>query len=380
MNAQVNPVQINQMQRNAVLGMAQQMVQPLPQIVTNPTTENVVTIQPRNVGLITGFIIEVTGNVTNGAVTVADRTGFGSSNILSNITFTDLNNVQRINTSGRHLALLNSAKQGFGFGGAYAPNLPMGYGNNVPPFAASAQLAIAGAGQVKHTYWLPLAYSADDLRGSIYAGIVSANMQIQMTINDDPFVGATDPLNAVYSGNNNGAWTGDVTINVYQVYYDQLPIANGGPVLPVLDLNTIYDIKQTNTPAGLTVNQDYPIAYSNFRAFLSTFVIYDNGGQFNGGSDINYFQLQAANSTNLFKMSPTIAALMARQTFMADPPLGCYYFDHRRKPLDTQTYGNLELVINPKTVNANANFVLGYEAFQQINQLSMAGSLPGGSN
>jgi hypothetical protein len=65
---------------------------------------------------------------------------------------------------------------------------------------------------------------------------------------------------------------------------------------------------------------------------------------------------------------------------MADPPLGCYYFDHRRRPLDTVTYGNLELVINPSTVNANANCVLGYEAFQQISNLSMAGSLPGGSN
>lgn len=248
------------------------------------------------------------------------------------------------------------------------------------PYAADLTLDAAETGRVSHTYFVPLAYSSDDLRGSIYAGIVSANMQLQFTVNQNPFVGAGDPLNAIYKDSAAGAWEGDVKFEVYQVYYDQLPIANGMPVYPMLDTDIIYDIKETSTPAGLTPNQEYPVAYSNFRAFLSTFLTFDNGGQFNAGEDINYFQLQAANSTNLWKITPDIAALQARQTFMSDLPKGAYYFDHRRRPLDTITYGNLELVINPLTVNAGAFLSLGYEAFQKIGAVANSSSLPGGAN
>jgi hypothetical protein len=376
-SAAPNPIAINAQQRAAVLGMGQKMTQLIRTVSVNPANENIVNIPPRNVGLILGFIVEVSGGVTNGAATVANRTGFGSANILKRVTFTDLQNVQRVQTSGRHLALLNSARQGFAFGGAYAPNLPMGYGNNWSPFAAPATIAADADATVRHTYWVPLAYSSADLRGSVYAGIVNATMQLQLDINQNPFVGATDALDAVYSGNANGAWDGDVTINVYQVYIDQIPTMNGAPVLPLLDLNTIYDIKETAL-TGMAEGQDFPVAYANFRAFLSTFAIYDNGGQFNSGSDINYWSLVSANSTQLFKYSPNIAALLARQTFMADPPPACYYFDHRDKPLDTITYGNLELNLNAIDVQANAKLIMGFEAFQSVTQIPNASSLAAG--
>lgn len=376
-SAPVNPVMINAQQRAAVLGMGQKMTQNIRTVSVDPTSENIVNIPPRNVGLITGFIIEVTANVTNGAATVANRTGFGSANILKRVTFTDLNNVQRVQTSGRHLALLNSARQGFAFGGAYAPNLPMAYGNNWSPFAAPATIAADADATIKHTYWLPLAYSSADLRGSVYAGIVSATMQIQLEINQNPFVGAGDPLDAVYSGNANGAYDGDVTIKVYQVYIDQIPTIQNQPVLPLLDLNTIYDIKET-AMTGMSEGQDFPVPYANFRAFLSTVAIYDNGGQFNSGSDVQDWSLVSANSTQLFKYGPDIAALLARQTFMSDPPPGTYYFDHRDKPLDTITYGNLELNLNALDVQPNAKLIMGFEAFQQVQQIPNASSLAAG--
>jgi hypothetical protein len=41
--------------------------------------------------------------------------------------------------------LLNSAKQGFGFGGNYAPNIPVGIGGtNFGVFAGPATIAAAG--------------------------------------------------------------------------------------------------------------------------------------------------------------------------------------------------------------------------------------------
>lgn len=372
-----DPYALNEAQRRAVLQRAVPMTQQIFTTTVNPAVTNIINVPPRNVGLIKGFFVEVSGGVTNGAGTVANRTNFGSMNVLNNITFTDLNNVQRIATTGYHLGMLNSARMGFGFGGAYAPNLPVNYGNHWTPFNGASSLAAAATGTVKHTYWVPLAFSGDDLTGAIYAAVINATMNLQLVINKTPFVGATDPLNAIYSGNAAGTWTNNVTVTVYQVYYDQLPMAGGAPVIPMIDVNTVYDLKQT-TQSGLTQGQDFPVPYASYRNFLSTFAIYDNGGSFNAGSDVNYWALQAANSTNLFRISPDIAALMARPTFMCDVPPGTYYFEHIRRPINTIAYGNQELIINPSLVNAGASLITCFEAFTSSNQIPISTSLPGG--
>jgi hypothetical protein len=371
---------LNQQQRNAVLANAVVMKQQIQSVAVAPATQSVLNFAPRNVGLIKGFIVEISGNILNGAGTALALTGGGSANILKNLQFTDLNNNVRINVPGWYLALLNSARQGWGYGGVYANNIPMGYGNNWTVDAAPATIAISGNANVKHTYYVPLAYSGDDLRGAIYAGVVSATMNLQITLNTTPCVATgADPMNAVYIGNAAGAWSGNVTVNVYQIYLDQLPVMNGGPVLPIMDLNTIYELKQT-TMTGLAVGQDFPIPYANFRDFLSTTAVFDNGGTFNSGSDVNYWSITSANFTNLLKLPPAICALEARQTFMADPPAGWYYFSHRDRPINTLAYGNMQLNINASTVNANASVLVGFEAFAQVNQLlgSAGASLPAG--
>lgn len=373
-----DPYVINMAQRNALLGNSVLMKQLIDSRTINPLTQPIVNIPTRNVGLIIGFLVEVSGGVTNGITNTATRTGFGSANALRNITFTDLNNVQRINTTGYHLAMLNSARQGFGFGGAYAPNLPMAYGNNWTPFAGPATLAASATGTVKHTYHVPLAYAKNDLRGGIYANVVNATMNLQLTVNAAPFTLSGDPLNNIYTGNATGAWTNNVTINVYQIYYDQIPMdANRNPIIPFMDMSTIYDIKQTAVP-GVVQGQDFPIPYANYRQFLSTFAIFDNNGVYNTGTDVNYWAMVAANQSQLFRVGPDLAALDARQTFMADLPPGAYYFDHRDRPIDTITYGNMELVLNAITATAGNQVVMGYEAFQTQGAMGLASSLPGG--
>ena len=363
--------QTNLAQRNAVLAVGVPMTQQIQSINVDPAAQPVINIQPRNVGLITGFLIEVTATLTNGATDAATRSIFGAANLVSNFTFTDLNNNQRVNCPGFLMAILNSARQGWGFGGAYANNLAMGYGNNFPVNEGPATIAASADATVRMIYYLPLAYDGgSDLRGAIYAGVVSANMNLQITLNSTPFVGATDQLNAIYTGNAAGGYKANstVSITVYQKYIDQLPVSQGSPILPMLDLNTIYEIKYSSYN-GLAVGQDFPIPYSNFRDFLSTFLVFDNGGTYNVGSDVNYFSLTSANFTNLWKITPEIAALEARQVFMADVPNGCYYFNSRRKPINTIAFGNMELNVNASTVNNGAQVLVGFEAFAQVNQL-----------
>jgi hypothetical protein len=111
------------------------------------------------------------------------------------------------------------------------------------------------------------------------------------------------------------------------------------------------------------------------RQFNSVLAIYDNGGNLNAGTDINYWSLVSANATQLFKLDPLTATLFARQTFMGDPPLGTYYFDFRNKPIDTISYGNMTLNLNALTVNANASLQVLTEAFQQVQAIPYASSL-----
>lgn len=371
--------QVNMQARMAVLANAVQMIQQISSQSVTPSAQNILNIPPRNVGLIQGFIIEVNGTMNNPGGGAAAITQFGAANVLSNITFQDLNNQIRINTPGWHMALLNSAKQGFGYGGAYSPNLPINFGNNWTVQSAPAAPAAAADAAVRMIYYVPLAYTADDLRGAIYASVTNATMNLQLTINPTPGVAAGDATLAVYSGQA-VTWKAatQVTVTVYQVYLDQIPRGQDGTViLPPLDLNTIYQLQQT-TLTGMAVGTDFPYAYANYRDFLSTIAVYDNAGTLNVGSDINYWSLVSANFTQLFKYTPEIAALFARSVFMADPPKGVYYFDHRRRPINTQQFGNMELNLNASAVTAGATLLVATEAFAQIQTLQGASSLSAG--
>lgn len=379
-------LQQNAQARAAVLAYGVKRIQQIQNTVVAPIAAQptVITIVPQNVGLIQGFIVEVNGNIINSGAGVLTRTELGSACALSNVLFSDLSNQIRHNCPGWLFHTVNSAKQGWVWGGAYQPNVPQDYSAYNTSFAntnlvvpnwnvRSAPVSIANAANnnIREMYYIPLAYSATDLRGSIYAGVTNATMNLQLTLAAQPVAqGGADATQAIYSGTA-GAWNGNVTVTVYQVYYDQLPVADVGNgqkqvVIPQLDIQQQYCLLQTSI-SGIVVGQDFPYAYANFRNFMSTTVIYDNNGVNNAGSDVNYWALTSANNTNIFKFTPEIAALLARQQFLADLPKGMYYFDHRQNPIATNQFGNYNLNGNFSTANAPASLLVGVEYFQQQN-------------
>lgn len=371
--------QLNAMARSQILSQSVEMIQNIYSATVTPANSPVLQISPRNVGLIKGFYVDVTATVTNPAGSAITPGKFGAANLLSNITFNDLNNNVRINTSGWHLHFVDTARNGRAFVDAYNTNLPVPYGNNYTGmFSQTASINASSTGTIVMRYYIPLAYSDDDLRGSIYANVVNATMNLQLTFSTGAgvSVAAGDAPLALYTGNA-GATLSAATVNVYQVFLDQLPIGQNGPVLPLLDLSTIYELKNTQL-VGMSANTDFPIPYSNFRDFLSTICVYDNGSALTAGTDIAYWALQSANFTNIWKVSPNLAALFARRKIMTDYPAGVYYFESRRRPLNTIQYGNLELILNASTVNAGAQLLIGYEDMALINNVTGAGSLPGG--
>lgn len=380
--------QINAAQRSAVLNQSVNMLQQVFSTTLNapPASIAPILVVPRNVGLIKKFIIEISGTVHNADANTATLTQFGLANLIQQLQFTDLNNNQRINTAGWHLSMLSTAKykRPYAAGWAVETDEMSGYGEIFPILAAPSPGAGVGSTAFRAQFEVPLAYNDDDLRGAVFANVVNATMQLSIQLNSTPgATTATDNTLAVWGGLVAGSnlTYNTITVTVYQEYLDQLPVGKNGVILPILDLSTIYELKTTPFQA-ITAGQDFPIPYANFRDFLSTFVVYNNGTSSGSagrvtGADINYWALQSANFTNIWKVDPLLAAYRSRMIIGTDFPQGVYYFSSRRKPISTLQYGNMELILNANTAVAGAYALVGWEDLALVNTLTSAGSLAG---
>jgi len=393
---QMSPAQLNAIARSLIKAQAVEMTQQVyNQTFTSPlntsnlsNSQPVITVAPRNVGLITKFIVKLTANIHNGSAVAINLTDLGPANLLSLVTFTDLQNNIRIQTPLWHLMLINSIKSRRPFGMSFlktADDSPMNFGNNLASETSAPATIAAGAdGTLVFWFEVPLAYNHDDLRGSVYANTLQATMQLGFTVNSTPIAAnGTDSTSAVYVGAAAGSVASvaisNMTVGVYQVYLDQLPTdpRSRSVILPVTDLATIYELKQT-TLSAMVAGQDFPYQYPNFRSIISTILGYVNTGATGArgnGTDINYFALQSANFTNIWKKEPALVGLQNRQALQFDLPPGFYYFSSRDRNISTTQYGNMELVNNPVVAAAGAYQLTAIEDFAFMNTISAAGSL-----
>lgn len=367
--------------RMAVINGAVNMIQPIATgslSGTNLATNTVVNVPVRNVGLIKRLIIELTATVARSASETQTRTKYGPANLCSQIVFTDLANQTRIQTAGWHLfnvSTVSPRRNKKAYGAAFTNDSPVNWASNFTVISCPSSFT-TGNQTVRMFYEVPISYSDYDLRGAIWASVVNATMNLQFTLNPNFSVAtATDATLAVFqSSTTDLAVISALSYTVYQEYLDQLPQTKNGPVLPLFDLGTAYLLNNT-LATGIAAGQDLAVPYANFRDFMSTFIIYDNGGTLNVGTDINYLAIQSANYTNIVRYDPIFGTLLSREIANDDPPAGTYYFDHRRKPINTVQYGNMQLIMNPITVGSNSQLLVGYEALALINQVAQAGSL-----
>lgn len=375
---QADPATANMFARNAILASAKDMWLPIYTTLPSGTIPGqVINIPVRNVGLIKRFVIKITGTVVQGAAETQNLTKLGLANVLSNIQLTDLNNQQRINTSGWHLHYAASARRQAAFGAAFTNDSPTGIASNYPVIKAVS--AVTTIQPFTMYYEVPVSYGDFDLRGAIYANVVNATMNLQLTFNPNFWLASTaDETLGVYKSTTAQLGTLAITdFRVYQNFLDQLPMTPQGPILPLLDLSHAYMLQNTSF-GGLVNAQDNPIPFANFRQFLSTFVIYDNQA-LNLGTDINYIGLQTANYTNIFKLDPfTSKLIFEREILNDDFPAGVHYIDTRRQPIITTQQGNMQLIVNPSSVAGVASqLFVGFEMLALINQVTQSGSLPG---
>lgn len=369
-----------------VLAVARPMIQPtLAQNIAGSNTAQGQTISfnLNNVGLQTKITVEVQGTLTAAGAETLTRTPWGLANIFTQVVVTDLSNIQRINTTGLHLYALATLRNRSAYGATFLNDAPVAMGSNfLVNDGPAAMNAASGAQNFRMFFELPLAYHDQDLRGAIYANVTNAQWRLQLTINPNFIAGsgATDTLFNVYksSAANPASTLTNFQVQVYQHYLDQLPRgSNNQPIVPLFSLSWNYLILNT-VSTGMVATQDFPVQYANFRTFLSTIAIFDNGGTFNAGSDVNYVAIQVANQTYLERLDPFMATLKTRNMIGDDYPPGTYLFDHRRWPIVTDQFGNTQFVINASTVNANANVQMMYEMLSVQNQAINAGSLAAG--
>lgn len=373
----------NDAAQRAVLAVAQPMIQQvnLTSIPgTNTAQGQVLNIPLQNVGLNTKITVEVSGTIAQAAAETLTRTAYSLANFFTNIQLTDLSNYQRINTSGRHLFMLATLKAKGAFGAAYLNDSPVQMGSNYRIMFSPA--AVTGAVNFRMFFDLPLAYHDFDLRGAIYAAVTSAQWRVQLTINPNIVLPSTstDLLNGCFQSNSAAAGSQgsltNVVIKIYQHYLDQLPRngKTGQPIVPLISLAWDYLIQSTTIP-NVAAGADFPVQYANFRTFLSTIAIFNNAGTYNPGTDVNYWGIQVANQVFLQQLDPYMASLENRRNIGDDFPAGAYVFDHRRKPIVTNQYGNTQIVLNASQANAGASLEMNYEMLSLQSQAINAGSL-----
>lgn len=335
-----------------------------------------ITVPIQNVGLVTKFFALITTTVTNpGGGTTLTRTGFGPFNSLSQIIYTDPNTNQRINTTGWHLASVTARRHRRVPGAALTTDSPTGFGSVVQPIGAPASIAAGTTGTVAALYEIPLAFGRNSFQGAVFAGAVFATQSLQLVFNPAFAQNSADGANAVYTGASNAAPpTYSTSVVIFQEYWDQFPYSLLTPLAP--DLSTTYELKNTAL-TSLIANMDNYVRFTNLRQFLSVTAYFDNGGTLNSGGDINYFLLQSANQTQIWKRPPALHSYLTRNMFGDDFPPACYMFDFSDSPIVTAAEGNTVLGINPSTVNANAVINVGWEDLATSSILASAPALAG---
>jgi len=400
----MTPQQQDAIATRAILASSVDRIQAVAATTVFPASNPALLIQPINVGLIKRFTILVDGHIANTGTTDITLTQYGLANIFAQggVQYIDLNNYLRVNTSGAHLTMLASAKRRRSYGATYDDNEngPNGAPNqnnrskmlNVSPaewgvFHTADTIPAGGSQQFNAYFELPLAYTDDDLRGSVWANVLNAVQQLNLTFNPQPVTAdPNDNTFAIYSGPAGSAGSiTDATITVYQEYLDQLPKAQGPQgvttILPALSLSTVYELKST-VFQNIPPNQEFFIPYANQRSFVSTFATFNHNGQFNGrvlGDDLKYWALLSANATYIWKLDPLTCTLKSREHLMSDLPAGTYYFASRRHNIASLQFGNLQLVALStdafEAITPASYINVMWEAFALQNTLASGASL-----
>jgi hypothetical protein len=356
-----NPYQQNAMARAQLLQTGVAMIKKLPQVTMGLGQQ--VQIPGQRMGVTTGFLLQVTANVTiaNAAATMSELAPW---NLFNRVLYTDFAGTNRINTNGISLYAMQCIKNN-DLAGNPMPGIIPNIGN-IDSDILSMPTAV-GTANINFDLWVPLAYDPkSDLRGAILTQTVVGDhyvtLQTANALSGDPYV-------APYTSTGANLTLNSLTIQPFQMYIQPQNLNPANPLagLPAIDLSTIYYVEGNyQTASGvIAAGGDTFINYPNNRSVLSGLFIFENGGAFTAnGTDISALTLIANSNTNLREMNPRALRAAMRTQLGGDLPQGIYYVGSRQQPILTNLYGNVQLKFSIATVNAGVTQIISqYESF-----------------
>ncbi len=346
---------------------------------------NVLQINPLQIGFLRRFIVEVSCTISNTDAThAADLIGFGADNIVQNVTFNDFTGNPRHNASGRSFSFVEAAKYGKIPGAAYTTDSVSGYGSNIASNVAP-NIPPASSVTLTRVFEVPIMVDcAHNMAGGLWLGTNNQSVSLVITLNPNPIsLPAADPINSVYQLAAGGAAISttpitSATVTVYQDYWNNVPSdpKTGNPILPIGDLQTAYMITETNSGLTFAAGQPSSWNYPTFSKVLGTYFTYDDNAQLNPGTDISTIALVVSNFSIIKQYSPHVLDRITRDLIGCSYPSGSYGLISRQHPLDINQYPALQLQITPTTAT-NAQSLITTEILRPVQYMSAASGMGG---
>lgn len=300
-----------------------------------------------NVGLITQLRIRVTASVN---ITVAATASpLGPYALLQKIILSDYNTTERVQTTGPFLYFFNSMKHG-------RPWMPTGQGL-VDTDQTQLPTAVANNQTIQFELLVPVAVDpANDLTGSIYAQTTVGEQYLKVLINN-AMVG---DVNCPYTA-------GTVTLNsvTIQTWQDYIQPNQYAPSVPRIDANTVYELAAVyTTTQNINANQKLLLNYPNVRQIMAHYFMYVNDGALTpNGTDLTTLNLVVNGNTYQSEKDPLLVRADMRNHLGGDIAAGLYYYGHRRNPISTFIFSQVQNEITfGSTVNANSYIAFGFES------------------
>ena len=339
----------NAADRATLLATGVQMVQKIA-TVTGLTGGQTMRQRLNNVGVVTRLRVRVTASVNITATCTASP--YGPYGLISNWNVQDYNTTDRIKVTGVQMYHINSVRHG-------RPWMPTGQGlidteQTQLPTATGAQMIIFNID-------LPLAYDpGSDLRGAILAQTVVGQLVLNATVNNSLVGDANSPYTA-----------GTATLTGVQFDIWQEFLMPQSATLPLIDLNTVYELAGTfQVYAGIVTGGQVFLDYPNVRSVVGAYHQFiDNGTGTINGTDITEIDLIANGSTTMRQFDPLQLRKDSRVMLGGDLPAGLYYIASRRQPIQTALYSQVQSKWTFGTVTSSPAPYLSYayESFYGLN-------------
>ena len=365
---QVDPFTMNRIARANLLSSGIKMVKQLaPVTATGAQCAAGTTLQIplQRMGIMTGITLLVTAVIDSG-VAHPTPSQFFPHNLLSQVQYTDFAGTNRTKTSPHQLWAALSAKNAeLGNSTPYhAGTDAWGYRNSnimTTTDDAGAWANATPGNVVSFSLYIPLAYNpSEDLTGAVLTQTNVGEHNVYLTV-PNSLVGADTWLNAFSAGN--ATWNAaGIKVEAFQHYIQ--PQSMTADQIPVIDLSTVYGFEGGFTSSqNIGAGQSTYINYPNNRSIMSAHIVFENNGAGTANeTDVSRVTLLANSNTNFWEMTPRLMRQLMRHMIGADLPSGSYYFAHRRQPIMTQLYANVQAKFDVATLAGGVTqFISQYE-------------------